>query len=108
MSDFTAVPLDARAYPACRTSRIVEARLFLGGLLFTAAVAVAGTALVVVTLVIGVVGAPIIAAALAYAVVRHRRGAGARLGVVEARRPGPLRGAAGAVTRPRRSERNAS
>lgn len=74
MSDFTAVPLEARAYPARRaSSRILEARFFLSGLLFAAATAIAGTALVAVALVVGVVGAPVIAVAVVYAVVRQRR-----------------------------------
>ena len=74
MSDFEAVPLEATAVPARRVAgRLVEAKNFVSGLLFTAAVAAAGTVLFTVALVIGVVGSPIIAAVVAYVVVRHRR-----------------------------------
>jgi hypothetical protein len=76
MSDFTAVPLEARAFPARRAStRIGEARLFVSGLLFTAMVALVGTFLVTVALVIGVVGSPVIAAVVAYVALRQRRAA---------------------------------
>lgn len=74
MSDFTAVPLEARADSERRvTSRVADAKVFVSGLLFTAFVALAGTFLFTVALVIGVVGSPIIAAVVAYVVVRHRR-----------------------------------
>lgn len=76
MSDFTTVPLEARALPARRAStRIGEARIFLGGLLFTAFVTLAGTLLVAAALVIGVVGSPLIAAVVAYVALRQRRAA---------------------------------
>ena len=73
MSELDVVSLEA-AVPAQRvTGRMEEARLFVSGILFTAAVAVVGTLLVTVALVIGVVGSPIIAAVVAYVVVRNRR-----------------------------------
>ncbi len=76
MSDFTAVPLEARAFPVRRAStRIGEVRIFLSGLLFTVLVALAGTFLVAAALVIGVVGSPIIAAVVAYVALRQRRAA---------------------------------
>lgn len=76
MSDFTTVPLEARAFPVRRAAtRIGEAKIFLGGLLFTLLVVLAGTFLVAAALVIGVVGSPIIAAAVVYVALRHRRAA---------------------------------
>jgi len=76
MSDFTAVPLEAQTLPEQLTAGWLEdAKGFIGGLLFTAVVAVAGAALVTVALVVGVVGAPVIAAAVAFAIVRSRRAA---------------------------------
>lgn len=74
MSEYEAVPLEA-TLPAQRVSALTEVKLFLSGLLFTAAVAVIGTALVTAALVIGVVGSPVIAAAVAYVVIRNRRAA---------------------------------
>lgn len=76
MSDFEAVPLEAEAAPAQRVmGRLAEAKNVVSGVLFTAAVAAVGTVLITLALVIGVVGSPIIAAVVAYVVVRHRRSA---------------------------------
>ena len=74
MSDSTAVPLQAQELSAeLAASWAHRARAFLGGLVFTAAVAFVGLAAVTVALVVGVVGAPVIMAAVAFVVVRHRR-----------------------------------
>jgi hypothetical protein len=76
MSDFTAVQLEARTLPEeLAAGWLEDAKSFIGGLLFTVLVAVAGAALVTVALVVGVVGAPVIAAVVAFAVVRSRRAA---------------------------------
>jgi hypothetical protein len=67
------------APPARRTpSRLTEARKLVSGVLFTVATVVAGTALLTALLVVGLVTSPIIAAVVAYLVVRHRRLARAR------------------------------
>lgn len=74
MSDFTTVPLEARAIAGRKAAtRIGEVKSFLGGLLFAILVTLAGTFLVAVALVIGVVGSPFIAAAVAYVALRQRR-----------------------------------
>lgn len=73
MSDFEAVPLEAAAFPAQRVTKLAEARSFVSGILFTAAVAAVGTVLFTAALVIGVVGSPIIAAVVAYVIVHNRR-----------------------------------
>ena len=75
MSEYEAVPLEATLPSQRAVGRMAEAKLFLSGLLFTVAVAVIGTALVTAALVIGVVGSPVIAAAVAYVVIRNRRAA---------------------------------
>jgi len=76
MSDFTAVPLEAQGVPTQLTSTwLRDTASLVRGLLSTLAVAVVGTFLVVVALMVGVVGAPVIAAAIAYAVIRQRRAA---------------------------------
>ncbi len=73
MSEYEAVPLEAQALTARRSSLLAEARNFVSGILFTAAVAAVGTVLFTAALVVGVVGSPIIAVVVAYAIVRHRR-----------------------------------
>lgn len=76
MSDFTAVSLEAQTLPEQLSAGWLEdAKSFVGGLLFTAVVAVVGAALVTVALVVGVVGAPVIAAVVAFAIIRDRRAA---------------------------------
>jgi hypothetical protein len=76
MSDFEAIPLEAaEAPPEQFVTRLEEARYFASGLLFTAALVIVGTVLFTAALVIGVVGSPVLAAAAAYLVVRHRRAA---------------------------------
>ncbi len=76
MSDFSAIQLEARSLPAQMvSSSLREARSFVTGLLFTAAIAAVGTFLFTLALVIGVVGSPVIAAVLAFVLVRSRRAA---------------------------------
>jgi hypothetical protein len=78
MSDFSAVPLSVEDPAELATSFAQHAKAFVSGLLFTAVVAAVGMAAVVVLLVAGVVGAPVVAAGVAYAVLRHRRAERAR------------------------------
>lgn len=79
MSDFTAVPYESRSVPAqLASSWAADAKAFARGTLFTAAITIVGTIAVVVALMVGVVGAPVIAAAVAYAVFRQRRTARVR------------------------------
>ncbi len=79
MSDLSAVRYEAEsAVEQVSTSWVDEARTFFAGFLFTALVTVVGAALVTVALVVGVVGAPIIAAVVAYAIYRSRRAAKVR------------------------------
>ena len=79
MDDFTAVSLEAQPISdQLSTGWLDDARSFLTGFLFTAALTVLGAALVTVALVVGVVGSPIIAAAVAYVVYRSRRAARVR------------------------------
>jgi len=74
MSDYTAVPLQAQELSAeLAASWAQRATAFIGGLLFAAAVAFIGVAVVAVALVVGTVGAPVIAVALGYALLRPRR-----------------------------------
>ncbi|HET7824790.1 MAG TPA: hypothetical protein VFK90_05635 [Anaeromyxobacter sp.] len=74
MGDFEAVPLEAIEAPAQRISgRLAEVRELASGLVLTAALVVVGTVLVTAALVVGVVGSPLLALAIAYVVVRHRR-----------------------------------
>lgn len=74
MNDLTAVPLQAQELSAeLAASWAVRTRAFLGGLVFAAAVAFVGLAAVSVALVVGVVGAPVIAAAVGFVLLRHRR-----------------------------------
>lgn len=72
MSEFPATSLEAQSLPE-QLSSVAEARGFLSGFLFTAVLTVLGAALVTVALVVGVVGSPIIAAAVAYVIVQSRR-----------------------------------
>jgi hypothetical protein len=79
MDDLTAVPLRAQDLSAdLSTSWTTEARAFVTGLVLTAAMVAAGAVVVTVALLVGAVGAPFIVAAVAYAIVRHRRAARAR------------------------------
>jgi hypothetical protein len=74
MSDLTAVPLQVQDLPAeLASSWAHRAKAFVGGLVFTAAVAFVGLSVVTVALVVGVVGAPLIVAAIGYVVLRQRR-----------------------------------
>jgi hypothetical protein len=74
MGDPTAVPLQIPELSAeLASSWATRTKAFLGGLVFTAAVAFIGLSVVTVALVLGVVGAPVIAAAAGYVVLRQRR-----------------------------------
>ncbi len=74
MDDLTAGPLEAQSLTEeISTGWLDDARSFLTGFVFTAVLTVLGAALVTVALVVGVVGAPIIAAAVAYVMFRSRR-----------------------------------
>ena len=74
MDDFTAIPLEAQSLPEqLSTGVLSDARSFLSGFLFTAMLTVLGATLVTVALVVGVVGSPIIAAVVAYVIIRSRR-----------------------------------
>lgn len=79
MSDTTAVPLEAQAVPAqITTTSAADVASLVKGLVSTLALVFGGMLLVVVALMIGVVGAPILVAAIAYAVIRQRRAARVR------------------------------
>jgi hypothetical protein len=74
MSDYTAVPLQAQELTAeLAASWAHRAKAFVAGLFFAAAVACIGVAVVTVALLVGTVGAPVIAVAIGYAVLRQRR-----------------------------------
>ncbi len=80
MDDLTAVSLEAETLPEqLSTGWLDDARSFFTGFLFTAVVTVLGAALVTVALVVGVVGAPVIAAVVAYVIFRSRRAARVRV-----------------------------
>ena len=79
MDDLTAVPLEAQPLTEQISSGwLDDARSFFTGFLFTAVMTALGAALVTVALVVGVVGAPLIAAAVAYVMFRSRRAARVR------------------------------
>jgi hypothetical protein len=74
MGDYEAVPLEAIETTAQPISgRLAEARELASGFVLTAALVVVGTVLVTAALVVGVVGSPLLAAAIAYVLVRNRR-----------------------------------
>jgi hypothetical protein len=78
MPDFTALELPEASIPAplttpTTTSLADDLRAFVTGALLTAAVAAAGTVVVILALTVGVVGAPVLALAFLYLVVRRRR-----------------------------------
>ncbi len=74
MDDLSTVSFEEQTLPEqISTGWLAEARTFLGGFVMTALVTALGAALVTVALVVGVVGAPVIAAAIAYVVFRNRR-----------------------------------
>ena len=79
MSDTTAVPLEAETVPAqITTTSAADVASLVKGLLSTLALVFGGMLLVVVALMVGVVGAPLVVAAIAYAVIRQRRAARVR------------------------------
>ena len=74
MDDLSAVSLEAESLPEqISTGWLTQARTFLTGFVLTAVLTVLGASLVTVALVIGVVGAPVIAAGVAYVLFRSRR-----------------------------------
>jgi hypothetical protein len=78
MPDISAIELSERQVSAeITTSFVQDVRRLLTGTLLTAALAAAGTVLVTLALVVAVVGAPLVAAALIYVVVRRHRAQGA-------------------------------
>ncbi|HET8540455.1 MAG TPA: hypothetical protein VFL83_11345 [Anaeromyxobacter sp.] len=79
MDDFTAVRYEAQTLTdQISTGWLADARSFFTGFLLTGLLTVLGAALVTVALVVGVVGSPIIAAVVAYAIYRSRRAARVR------------------------------
>jgi nitrate reductase gamma subunit len=79
MPDTTAIELEAREIsPAVPTRLIDHALKFVTGALFSAALVAGGAVLVTVALTVGVVGAPVIVAAIVALVVRRRRAVRAR------------------------------
>jgi hypothetical protein len=74
MPDLTAMELEERdltaALPASQPAGV---RAFVAGALFSTALAVLGTVLVPVALTVVVVGAPVVAAVIAYALVPHAK-----------------------------------
>lgn len=76
MPDFTAIEIEAEEIASPLTTGFLDdVRTLVTGALFSAAVAVVGTVLFTLALTIAVVGSPLIVAAVAYAVLRHRRAA---------------------------------
>jgi hypothetical protein len=74
MNELTAAPCEAEVLPARVASGLVaDARGFLAGMLFTSVLTLVGTFLVAAALLVGVVGSPLIAATVAWVVIRHRR-----------------------------------
>ena len=73
MDDLSAVSFEARSLES--TGWLEEARSFFTGFLLTAVLTVLGATLVTVALLVGVVGAPVIAAVVAYVIFRSRRAA---------------------------------
>ena len=76
MPDFTAMELEARPLSPAVSSRLIDHVLkFFSGALFTAALVAGGAIVVLVALTVGVVGSPVIAAALGFWALRRREGA---------------------------------
>ncbi len=73
MPDINAIELQREVPASLASSFYDEVRTFFTGALLTAAIAVIGTVVATLALTVGMVGSPIIAAAIAYAVVRRRR-----------------------------------
>ena len=80
MDDLSAVSFESQTISEeLSTGWTVEARNFLTGFVLTVVTTMLGAALVTVTLVVGVVGAPLIAAGVAYVILRSRRAARVRV-----------------------------
>ncbi len=74
MDDLSMVSFEAEPLPQqISTGWLAEARTYLTGVVLTAVLTVLGASLVTVALVVGVVGAPLIAAGVAYVMLRSRR-----------------------------------
>jgi hypothetical protein len=74
MPDFTAIEIEAEEIvDPLSTTFLDEVRTFVTGALFTAAVAVVGTILFTLALMIAVVGSPLVAAVVAVLVLRRGR-----------------------------------
>jgi hypothetical protein len=80
MSDYGAIDLQEAAIPGpLTTSFLAQARAFLVGALFAAAVAALGGVLVTLALTVGVVASPLVFVAVLYLVMRRRRSERIRL-----------------------------
>jgi len=74
MPDFTAVEIEADEIDSPLTTTFLDdVRTLVTGALFSAAGAVVGTILFTLALTVAVVGSPLVAAAVAVVVLRHRR-----------------------------------
>jgi hypothetical protein len=73
MSDYGAIELPEAIPAPLTTSFLAQARTFLVGALFAAAIAALGGVVVTLALTVGVVASPLVFAAVAYLVVRRRR-----------------------------------
>jgi hypothetical protein len=73
MPEFSAMELESREISPVVSTRLVDHALkFFSGALFTAALVAGGAVVVLVALTVGVVGAPVIAAALGWWALRRR------------------------------------
>jgi hypothetical protein len=80
MDDLSTASFEAQTLPEqISAGWLSDARTFLSGFAMTVVVTALGASLVTVALVVGVVGAPVIAAAIAYVVFRSRRAAKLRV-----------------------------
>ncbi len=74
MPDMTAIELEAGTISPTINPRLVDHVLeLIGGALFSAALVAGGIVLVTVALMAGVVGSPVLVAAIAFVAVRRRR-----------------------------------
>src|SRR5512133_1998617 len=74
MPDTTAIEIDREiAAEIATTSLLTDVRRLVTGTLFSAALTAAGTVLFTIALVVAVIGSPLIAAAIAYVVIRRPR-----------------------------------
>ena len=86
MPDITAIELEARELSPTLPTRLVDHVFkFFTGALFSAALIAGGTVLVTVALTVGVVGSPVIVAAIVALALRRRRAV--RAGALAGLRP---------------------